>query len=120
MKIESRTAIPTMLLVLAGLFLLAFAVVGFIGGGLFLSGAFLLAMPVAAALATFRCSLTPMAVALALSAPAVLLALLVVAADFRTALPWGGLVVVVFVTTLLAAHFGRYRRRTIGSAHADA
>ena len=102
--------------------LLFFGISAFLAGSLAIAVGCPLGLPVIAALATFRCSATPMAVALTLSLPLAVLTMFLAtnAPDMATALGWIAFWCGLFGSALLSASFGRYRRRQIAAQRAQA
>lgn len=114
MKSLASPALPLLLVALVGALLLFFAIAVFLSGSVYAAGAVLLSLPVAAALATFRSPLSPLQVALCISAPTAVPAALI------GNLAWVGFLAAAFVLSWLAGHFGRYRRHARRARRIDA
>lgn len=105
---------------LSGAVLLLFGISALLAGSLAIAVGCLLGLPVIAALTTFRCSATPMAVAFTLSLPLAVLTVFLAtnAPDRATSLAWIAFWCGLFGSALLSASFGRYRRRQIAAQRA--
>jgi hypothetical protein len=110
-----QPAAPLVLVALSSTLLLFFGMAAFVAGSIAAACACLLALPIIAALATFRCKVTPLSVAVALSLPVAALATLFAKSNpvLAAGLAWAAFVAFVFVVGLLAACFGRYRKRKL-------
>ena len=111
-----------LLLVLLGAFLTLLALAAGMVGNLCAAMAIAATIPLAGTIAAFRSFLSPVQVAISLCAPLTLISAAIVFAE-----PWSwsklavlGVPLAAFLLVLVTAHFGRWRRRAISSAHADA
>ena len=108
-----RHLAPLLIVMLTGALLLSLAFAASLNGDPWLACIFMLVLPLASALTTFRCSVSPLATALALSSPVALAAVLLSAGapDSGAAAAWFASVLGGFLLLLLSGKFGRYRRR---------
>jgi hypothetical protein len=111
-----------LLLVLLGTFLTLLALAAGMVGNLYAAMTIAATIPLSGMIAAFRSLLSPVQVAVSLCAPLTLISAAIVFAE-----PWSGsklsvlgVPLAAFLFVLFAAHIGRWRRRAIGSAHADA